>query len=61
MEYRESVVRLNSTIYGSVFFLLTGFHGGHVTIGTIFLGVCLIRGLLGGFSRGLHVRFELCA
>lgn len=61
MEYEESLISIKSTIYGSVFFLLTGFHGGHVTIGRIFLAVCLVRRILGGFSGGGHVRFELCA
>ena len=40
----------NSGLYGSSFFMATGFHGFHVLIGTIFLAVCLIRLLRGGFT-----------
>src|SRR5690606_32357788 len=39
----------NSQLYGSTFFMATGFHGFHVLVGTIFLAVCLIRLLRGGF------------
>jgi cytochrome c oxidase subunit 3 len=48
-------------IYGSSFFLATGFHGFHVLIGTIFLLVCLIRGLRGHFDAQNHVGFEAAA
>jgi cytochrome c oxidase subunit 3 len=41
---------LDAGIYGSLFFLLTGFHGAHVTIGTIFLLITLIRVIKGHFS-----------
>jgi len=41
---------LDAGIYGSLFFLLTGFHGAHVTIGTIFLFITLIRVIKGHFS-----------
>ncbi|MEM9723981.1 MAG: cytochrome c oxidase subunit 3 [Pseudomonadota bacterium] len=47
-----------SWIYGSSFFLATGFHGFHVIIGTIFLIVCLMRALRGHFSPDAHVGFE---
>jgi cytochrome c oxidase subunit 3 len=42
-EYRKSFFALNSFTYGACFFLLTGFHGAHVTIGVLFLSVCLFR------------------
>ena len=42
-EYSKSFFSLNSTTYGRCFFLLTGFHGLHVTIGVIFLRVCFFR------------------
>ncbi|MEO1042928.1 MAG: cytochrome c oxidase subunit 3 [Pseudomonadota bacterium] len=51
----------NSTIYGSSFFMATGFHGFHVLVGTIFLFVCLIRGLRGQFTRQRHFGFEAAA
>ncbi len=44
----------NSGLYGSAFFMATGFHGFHVLIGTIFLIVCLIRLLGGGFTPTKH-------
>ena len=40
--------------FGSSFFTLTGFHGLHVTIGLIFLTICLIRTLRGDFSAQKH-------
>ena len=51
----------NSGLYGSSFFMATGFHGFHVLIGTIFLTVCLARLLAGGFSPKKHFGFEAAA
>ncbi|HXQ45288.1 MAG TPA: cytochrome c oxidase subunit 3 [Caulobacteraceae bacterium] len=51
----------NSGLYGSSFFMATGFHGFHVIIGTIFLSVCLGRLLAGGFSPQKHFGFEAAA
>ena len=51
----------NSGLYGSAFFMATGFHGFHVLIGTIFLTVCLFRMLGGGFSPKQHFGFEAAA
>jgi cytochrome c oxidase subunit III len=48
-------------IYGSTFFMATGFHGFHVIIGTIFLTVCLLRALKGHFSPQQHFGFEAAA
>jgi len=45
---------LSSSIFGSSFFTLTGFHGAHVTIGVIFLLVVLIRALRGDFTKNNH-------
>jgi cytochrome c oxidase subunit 3 len=45
----------------SNFFMATGFHGAHVIIGTIFLGVCLIRAIRGDFTPERHVGFEAAA
>lgn len=42
-EYSESLFSFNDSCYGSVFFLLTGFHGFHVIIGIFFLYICLLR------------------
>jgi len=51
----------NSGLYGSAFFMATGFHGFHVLVGTIFLIVCLIRLMGGGFSPKQHFGFEAAA
>ena len=51
----------NAGIYGSAFFMATGFHGFHVLIGTIFLSICLLRLLNGGFSPKKHFGFEAAA
>ena len=51
----------NSGLYGSSFFMATGFHGFHVIIGTIFLSICLIRLLNGAFTPKQHFGFEAAA
>ena len=51
----------NSGLYGSAFFMATGFHGFHVIIGTIFLTVCLGRLIGGGFTPTKHFGFEAAA
>ena len=48
-------------IYGSTFFMATGFHGFHVIVGTIFLAVCLGRAIAGQFTPDRHVGFEAAA
>ena len=54
-------VAANSGLYGSSFFMATGFHGFHVLIGTIFLTVCLIRLYAGQFTPKQHFGFEAAA
>jgi cytochrome c oxidase subunit 3 len=56
--YTHLDLTLNSGIYGATFFLLTGFHGLHVTIGSTILLVLLIRVLRGHFSADNHFAFE---
>ncbi len=56
--YSELNLKLTSGIYGSTFFLLTGFHGFHVTIGAIMLSVMLYRVLKGHFTPSHHFGFE---
>ena len=51
----------NAGLYGSSFFMATGFHGFHVIIGTIFLSVCLIRLMRGAFTPKQHFGFEAAA
>ncbi|MCA0433368.1 MAG: cytochrome c oxidase subunit 3 [Proteobacteria bacterium] len=64
-EYAEAPFAFNransGNIYGSTFFMATGFHGFHVIVGTIFLIVCLIRALKGDFTPQKHFGFEAAA
>ncbi|EGM68012.1 cytochrome c oxidase polypeptide III [Shewanella sp. HN-41] len=56
--YREMGLTLTSGVYGNTFFLLTGFHGMHVTLGTVFLLVLFFRVLKGHFSADKHFAFQ---
>lgn len=56
--YLEKGLTLGSGIYGTTFFMLTGFHGLHVTIGTIGLIVVLYRMLRNDFNPHNHFAFE---
>ena len=49
---------INTGAFGSAFFTLTGFHGMHVTVGLIFLAICLIRALRGDFTQKKHFALE---
>lgn len=60
-EYVEAPFNISDGIYGSTFFLATGFHGFHVFIGTLFLIVCCARLARGHFSREHHFGFEAAA
>ena len=60
-EYAHAPFAFSGSIYGSTFFMATGFHGAHVMIGTIFLAVCLIRAVRGGFTPHKHFGFEAAA
>jgi cytochrome c oxidase subunit 3 len=51
----------NAGLYGSAFFMATGFHGFHVLVGTIFLAICLFRLMGTGFSPKQHFGFEAAA
>ena len=54
-------ITLNSGIYGSTFYMLTGFHGFHVTMGAVMLLVILLRCLKGHFTKKDHFAFEAVA
>ncbi|MFA3790949.1 cytochrome c oxidase subunit 3 [Aliiglaciecola sp. SL4] len=56
--YREMNLTLQSGVYGNTFFLLTGFHGMHVTLGTIILIVLFLRVLKGHFTPDNHFAFQ---
>nr|UEX92146.1 cytochrome c oxidase subunit III [Acidiella didymera] len=60
-EYIEAPFTIADSIYGSTFFMATGFHGIHVLIGTTFLLICLIRHLNNHFSKIHHFGFEAAA
>jgi cytochrome c oxidase subunit 3 len=57
VEYRYSCFSIYDSVYGSCFYMLTGFHGFHVFLGTIMLVICLIRGFNYQFSPQIHVGF----
>lgn len=59
--YSDLDLKLTSGIYGSTFYLLTGFHGFHVTLGAIMLTVILMRCVRGHFSKDKHFAFEAVA
>lgn len=59
--YQDLGLTLNSGIYGSTFFMLTGFHGAHVLMGTIILFVMLLRIQRGHFTPERHFGFEAAA
>jgi len=61
LEYYEASFRIADAVYGSTFFVATGFHGLHVIIGTLFLLVCLVRHLKLHFTKGHHFGFEAAA
>jgi cytochrome c oxidase subunit 3 len=59
--YTELNLTLGSGVYGSTFFMLTGFHGMHVTLGAIMLSVIWLRCWKGHFSKDHHFAFEAVA
>ena len=59
--YTELNLTLGSGIYGSTFFMLTGFHGAHVLLGTIMLAVMWARTAKGHFTPDNHFGFEAAA
>lgn len=56
--YTEMGLTLGAGAYGATFFMLTGFHGFHVTLGAIMLSVILTRTLRGHFTADRHFGFE---
>ena len=59
--YQDLNLTLSSGIYGSTFYMLTGFHGMHVTIGAIMLTIIFFRVLKGHFTTDKHFAFEAVA
>ncbi|MCW7542701.1 cytochrome c oxidase subunit 3 [Aurantimonas litoralis] len=60
-EYAHAPFAFGGSIYGSTFYMATGFHGFHVLVGTIFLAVCLLRAMKGHFTPQKHFGFEAAA
>nr|QTC08115.1 cytochrome c oxidase subunit III [Parachauliodes asahinai] len=60
-EYNEASFTIADAVYGSTFYMATGFHGLHVIIGTTFLLICLIRQINCHFSSNHHFGFEAAA
>jgi cytochrome c oxidase subunit 3 len=60
-EYAEAGFTIKTGIYGATFYMLTGFHGLHVTMGAIMLSIILFRVLKGHFSSHDHFGFEAVA
>lgn len=58
-EYKAAPFAINDSVYGSIFYLTTGFHGFHVLIGTLFLLICLIRHVYYHFNSNIHVGLEM--
>lgn len=60
-EYLIAPFNISDSVYGSAFYSLTGLHGLHVIIGTIFISVSFARFLLGHFTASHHIGFELAS
>nr|ADZ56266.1 cytochrome c oxidase subunit III [Bryodema luctuosum luctuosum] len=60
-EYWDAPFTIADAVYGSTFFVATGFHGLHVIIGLLFLLTCFIRHLMNQFSPSHHFGFEAAA
>jgi len=61
LEYYSAPFTMSDGIYGSTFYMATGFHGFHVFVGTCFLTVCLFRLYFDHFTREHHFGFEAAA
>nr|CDN96548.1 cytochrome c oxidase subunit 3 [Pandarus rhincodonicus] len=61
VEYLEASFNISDSVYGSTFFLLTGFHGLHVIVGASFLLVCYARMTRGHLGKTHHFGFEAAA
>lgn len=61
VEYIEASFSISDSVYGSTFYLATGFHGIHVIVGTIFIVVCTLRLIFHHFTKQHHFGFEAAA
>lgn len=60
-EYIEAAFTISDSVYGSTFYMATGFHGFHVIVGSLFLAVCLARQVRYHFTKQHHFGFEAAA
>jgi len=60
-EYKHATFSINDSVFGSCFYMTTGFHGFHVLVGTIFIYVTFYRYISQHFSKNRHLGFEICA
>ena len=60
-EYINAPFSISDGIYGSTFYMLTGLHGFHVIVGTLFLAVALVRLVLHHFTTSVHIGYESAA
>ena len=61
VEYYDAPFSISDSVYGSCFFLTTGFHGFHVFIGTVFLFISFVRVVFNHFTSTHHFGFEAAA
>jgi len=61
VEYQEAQFAISDGVFGACFFLMTGFHGFHVVIGTIFIIVCYFRNYYDQLTVLDHLGFEMAA
>jgi cytochrome c oxidase subunit 3 len=60
-EYVTAPFSISDSVYGSTFYMATGFHGFHVFVGTCFIAVCTVRLYVNHFTREHHFGFEAAA
>lgn len=60
-EYASTRFSLRDSVFGSTFFIATGFHGAHVLIGSLFLSICFIRARQDHFRSSRHIGLEAAA
>jgi cytochrome c oxidase subunit 3 len=61
IEYKTAAISINDSVFGSLLYLMTGFHGAHVILGTLFLIACLIRLVFYHFTKEHHLGFEFAS
>jgi heme/copper-type cytochrome/quinol oxidase subunit 3 len=60
-EYTNASFSMADGVYGSTFYLLTGLHGFHVIVGTLFLMVALVRIMRHHYTQSAHIGYECAA